>query len=209
MKSRDLISRPKTDANPEGKGVSGFLADWHATEPRGIVAKPQRQVLAELFTSMLVLSASFKYRPVPGVLNYLYWMDGQWSLSLIAPQQWSQQRRDNYVGMCMLHNDMTWTIDPSERLAEDSPVASAVRRYYAAFAEMLNTRQTLEEILPFHVGSLRYYQRLYAAALSRSVASTLSRSEHMSISCRDWRKQLSYGKHELPARVGLDPSASH
>jgi hypothetical protein len=209
MNPRHLTPQPKTNANPEGKGVSGFLADWRATEPRGIVAKPQRQVLAELFTSMLVLSASFKYRPAPGVLNYLYWMDGQWSLSLIAPQQWSQQRRDNYVGMCMLHHDMTWTIDPSERLAKDSPVASAVRRYYVAFAEMLNTKQTLEEILPFHVGSLPYYQRLYAAALSRSVAGTLSRGEHTSISCRDWRKQLSNAKNELPARVGFDLSAGH
>jgi hypothetical protein len=49
------------------------LADWYAAEPRGIVTKPQRQVLTALFTSMLMLSASFKYRPVPGVVNYLYW----------------------------------------------------------------------------------------------------------------------------------------
>ncbi len=61
---------PKTAGNPEGKGVQGFLDDWRATEPRGVVAKPQRQVLAELFTSLLVLSASFKYRPVPGNPNY-------------------------------------------------------------------------------------------------------------------------------------------
>ena len=111
----------KSDGNPEGKGLDSLLSDWSATEPRGIVAKPQRQVLAELFTSMLVLSASFKYRPVPGALNYLYWMDGQWSLSLIAPEEWSQQRRDNFVGMCMLQRDMTWTIDPSDQLVKDSP----------------------------------------------------------------------------------------
>ena len=37
---------PKTAGNPEGKGVQGFLDDWRATEPRGVVAKPQRQVLA-------------------------------------------------------------------------------------------------------------------------------------------------------------------
>ena len=77
----------KTDGNPEGKGVNGFLLDWHKTEPRGVVAKPQPQVLAEVFTSMLVLSASFKFRPAVGVATYLYWVDDEWSLSLIAPAE--------------------------------------------------------------------------------------------------------------------------
>jgi hypothetical protein len=75
----------KTDGNPEGKGSNGFLADWYLSKPRGIVAKPRRQLLAELFTSMLVLSATFKFRPAVGTLNYLYWVNGEWSLSLIAP----------------------------------------------------------------------------------------------------------------------------
>jgi hypothetical protein len=83
----------KSDGNPEGKGVHGFLDDWRATGPRDVAAKPQRQVLAELFTSLLILSASFKYRPVPGRPNYLYWIDGQWSLSLIAPYEWPDKRR--------------------------------------------------------------------------------------------------------------------
>ena len=130
---------PKTDANPEGKGVNGFLADWRATEPRGIVAKPQRQVLAELFTSMLVLSSAFKYRPAQGRPNYLYCIDGQWSLSLIAPEEWTSERRDGFAGTCTLQHDMTWTILPSERLATDSPVSAEIRRFFAVFAEMLNT----------------------------------------------------------------------
>lgn len=206
MLNKDLI---RVDGNPEGKGVNGLMSDWHSTDPRGIVAKPQRQVIAELFTSMLVLSASFKYRPVPGALNFLYWSDGNWTLSLIAPHEWSQRHRDNFVGMCMLQRDMTWTIDPSENLVENSPAASAVRRYFAAFAEMLNTKLSLEEILPFHVKTLPYYQRLYASALSRSVSSTLSRGGHTSVSCRDWRKQLSLSENELPARIGLNLSTSN
>src|SRR5210317_585232 len=105
---------PKTAGNPEGKGAHGFLDDWVATEPRGVVAKPPRQVLAELFTSLLVLSASFRYRPVPGRPNYLYWMDGEWSLSLIAPYEWSEKRRAGFAGTCVLQPDMTWTISPSE-----------------------------------------------------------------------------------------------
>ena len=30
----------KTDGNPEGKGLNGFLLDWYKSEPRGVVAKP-------------------------------------------------------------------------------------------------------------------------------------------------------------------------
>ena len=34
---------PKVAGNPEGKGNHAFLTDWCATEPRGVVAKPQRR----------------------------------------------------------------------------------------------------------------------------------------------------------------------
>ena len=204
MTSTDLI---KIDGNPEGKGVNGLMSDWHATEPRGIVAKPQRQLLGELFVSMLVLSASFKYRPVPGKLNYLYWLDEQLSLSLIAPQEWSQYHRDNFVGTCVLNRDMTWSIAPSKALTESSSITQVIRQYLAAFSEMLNTKLTLEEILPFHVSGLSYYQRLYASALSRSVCVALARGEQTAISCKDWLQQLSL--NELPARMGFDPSPSN
>ena len=161
---------PKSGGNPEGKGTHAFLADWHATTPRGVAAKPQRQVLVELFTSMLVLSAGFKYQPVAGASNYLYWIDGQWSLSLVAPWEWSDARRAGFVGTCVLQRDMTWTIDPSGRLHEDGPVAGAVRGFFEGFVRMLDADLTLEEILPTYVARLPYYQRLHASAMSRSLA---------------------------------------
>jgi hypothetical protein len=70
----------KTKGNPEGKGLNGFLLDWYQTAPKGVMAKPQRQILAEFFTSMLVLSAAFKYRPAVGTANYLYWLNDEWCL---------------------------------------------------------------------------------------------------------------------------------
>ena len=190
---------PKAAGNPEGKGVQGFLDDWRATEPRGVVAKPQRQVLAEMFTSLLVLSASFKYQPVRGALNYLYWIDGRWSLSLIAPHEWSEKRRAGFAGTCVLQPDMTWTIEPSERLAEDGPVASAIRRFFQGFAGMLDTDLTLEDVLPFYAGNLPYYQRLLAAALSRSVRASMARSGRTDTRCRQWRAQLPRFENELLA----------
>lgn len=180
----------KEDANPEGKGLNGFLLDWQQTEPRGVIAKPRRQVLAEYFTSMLVLSAAFSYKPSIGTRNFLYLVDDEWSLSLIGPDEWSQQRRDGFVGTCILQRDMTWTIQPSERIADDPVLADALARFYDGFAETLETDRTIEEILPFHAGKLRYYQRLFASALSRSVRATVTLSGQRATPCREWRMLL-------------------
>ena len=188
--SRELARARKTDGNPEGKGVNGFLLDWHESEPRGLVVKPERQVLAEFFTSMLVLSAQFKYKPVVGVSNYLYWIDGQWTLSLIAPEEWSAERRQGFVGTCVLQHDMTWTIEPSAILAEEGPVAEAIGRFYDAFVETLDTDLTIEEILPFYVGKMPYYQRLYANALSRSIRGAVTLGDQRTMKCREWQRLL-------------------
>ena len=176
----------KSDGNPEGKGANGFLLDWYRSEPRGVVAKPRRQVLAELFTSLLVLSAAFKYRPAIGTNNYLYWIKDEWRLSLIAPDEWSTERRAGFAGTCVLQRDMTWTITPSTLLSEDHPVSAALGRFYDGFAEKLDSDLALEEILPFYVGKFPYYQRLYANALSRSVRAAVTLGDQASTSCRQW-----------------------
>ncbi len=189
-KSTKAVVARKTDGNPEGKGNNGFLLDWERTEPRGVMVKPRRQLLAEFFTSMLILSANFKFRPAIGAATYLYWMDDEWSLSLIAPEQWSEERRAGFAGTCILQPDMTWTLNPSVLLAEAGPVADAMARFYEAFAEKLDTDLTLEEILPFYVGTLPYYQRLFASALSRSVRAAVILGDQTATSCRDWQTLL-------------------
>ncbi len=180
----------KSDANPEGKGANGFLLDWYRTEPRGVIAKPRRQVLAEFFTSMLVLSAKFKFRPAVGVANYLYWVDGEWSLSLIAPGEWSEERREGFAGTCVLQHDMTWTIQPAEHLKSANPVSDAIGRFYDAFADKMDTDLTLEEILPFYVNGFSYYRRLYASALSRSMRATVTLGDQQHTPCRQWLSML-------------------
>lgn len=190
---------PAGDApvNPDGKGVSGVMLDWYRTEPRNVVAKPRRQILSELFTSMFVLSATCKYRPAVGVANYLYWIDGDWSLSLIAPSEWSPERRAGFAGTCVLQRDMTWTIAPSALLAEGGPVSDAIHRFYDGFARMLDTDLTLEEVLPFCVDTIPYYRRLQANAVSRSLRSTLQLGDQASTSCRQWHALLPKLTNEL------------
>jgi len=187
--NRNAIVR-KADGNPEGKGVSGLMLDWRQSEPRGVVAKPRHQILAEFFTSMLILSANFKFRPVVGRPSYLYWVDDDWSLSFIAPDEWTESRRDNFVGTCMLQRDMTWTMTPSEGLGENSDVRDAVGRFYDAFAEIMDTDLPLEEILPSYVSGMPYYHRIYASALTRSLKTTTSLSGLSATSCREWQPLL-------------------
>jgi hypothetical protein len=174
-------------ANPDGKGLNGFLLDWYLSEPRGVVAKPHRQVLAEFFTSMLVLSARFKYKPAVGTENYLYLNGDDWELSLIAPREWTAERQAGFVGTCILQGDMTWTIEPSDNLkTSDSRVADAVSRFYDAFRDTLDADLTLEEILPFYVGRMPYYQRLYANALSRSIRAAVILGGQAGTRSREW-----------------------
>ena len=180
----------KAAGNPEGKGLNGFLLDWYRTEPRGVVIKPQRQVLAEFFTSMLILSARFKYKPAVDVNNYLYFVDGEWRLSLIAPDEWSDAHRDGFVGTCILHRDMTWTIDPSELVGEENIVTDAIARFYDAFAETLESDLTLEDILPFYVRRMPYWQRLHASAMSRSLRGTVTLAGQRDVKCRHWQALL-------------------
>ena len=182
-----IAERP---VNVDGKGVNGFMLDWHLSEPRGIVAKPQRQVLAEYFTSMLVLSADFKYRPSVGVTNYLYLVDERWVLSLIAPHEWSEERRAGFVGTCVLQRDMTWTIEPADELDKRPRVTEAIGRFYDAFADTLDSDLTLEEILPFFVGSAPYDPRLYSSALSRSIRDAVTIGGHRTMRERDWKQAL-------------------
>lgn len=200
--TRSSIVHRRPDGNPEGKGTSALLLDWYRSEPRGVVAKPAGHILAEFFTSMLALSASFSYRPVPGQSNYLYWVNGQWSLSLIAPDEWSADRQSAYVGECILRRDMTWTINPSKCLGQDNPQTEALKRFYDGFAKILDTDLTLEEILPTYVGSLPYYQRMYASGLSRSLRSAVTMGDQAAISCRRWANELRQQTQLLLARPG-------
>jgi len=177
-------------ANPQGKGVTGLLLDWDHTRPRGAVAKPAAQLLADYFTSILVLSAAFKFRPVVGQAYYLYRLDREWSLSLISPFEWNSERRQAYVGKCELHPDMTWTISPSDGLADRPSAVVAIKDFHEAFVAKLQSDIPLEKMLPTYVAEFPYYQRLFASALSRSLRASMTMGGQLSIKAGDWLREL-------------------
>jgi hypothetical protein len=177
-------------SNPQGKGHVGLLLDWEYTRPRGAIVKTASQLLADYFTSMLILSAAFKFKPVVGQQYYLYWMDTQWSLSLIAPSEWSEARRKRYVGKCELHSDMTWTMNPTQNLAERESAMTALGEFHDSFVEKMTSDDPLERSLPVYVAKLPYYQRLFASALTRSLKTSMELGGQMSIKSKHWLEQL-------------------
>ena len=177
--------------SPQGKGQVGFLQDWHYSSPRGVTAKPSGRVLADYFTSILILSADFKFKPVFEKDYYLYRDEPRWVLSLISPEDWdTPEKWAAFVGTCVLHADSTWSISPSDNLRKEGPVAEAVADAYDGFVHKLDTESPLEDELPFYEAGLPYYQRLFAAALSRSLRSSMIYGNQLSRESRLWLEQL-------------------
>lgn len=177
--------------NPQGKGQVGFLLDWAYSSPRAVVAKPAPQILADYFTSLLVLSSSFKFRPVFDKDYYLY-IDGDgWSLSLVSPNEWNDDaRRRAFVGTCILHADSTWSIEPSDNVGKHCPVNDALAAFYGGFIDKLQSNNALEDGLPVYEAGLPYYQRLFASALSRSLEASLRKGDQLGRSAEHWLTRM-------------------
>lgn len=177
--------------NPQGKGLVGFLQDWDYSTPRGVVAKPAGRLLADYFTSLLVLSAEFKFKPAFGQTYHLYRTDSRWILSLVSPNEWNtREKQMGYVGACVLHDDSTWSIEPSDNLGRKGPVSDALADVYDGFVDRLRNRMPLEDGLPVYEGRMPYYQRLFAAALSRSINASLVAGDQTGRPLEPWLASL-------------------
>jgi len=184
--------------NPQGKGQIGFLLDWAYSTPRGVVAKRAPQLLADYFTSLLVLSAGFKFKPVFGKDYYLYVDNDSWSLSLVSPDEWNNDaRRRDFVGKCVLHDDSTWSIEPSENVGRQTSIDDALAGFYEGFIGKLRSSQALEDDLPVYAAGLPYYQRLFASALSRSLKASLVKGEQLGLGADAWLAKMPRDAYRL------------
>ena len=172
--------------NPQGKGLVPVLEHWESHRPTNVVAKPPRQLLGDYLVSLLVLSASFGFKPVPERGYYLYLCDGQWQLSLIAPWEWPGTSTRLYAGECQLRTDMTWQLTPSENLQEYPELVAALESFQAGFMELLSTDAPLEDDLPLYVARLPFYQRLLATGLSASMRRSTQAAKQEGISAKQW-----------------------
>ncbi len=213
------VSLPGAPPNPQGKGQVGFLVDWHYSSPTALTAKSSERILADYFTSLLILSARFKFKPVFEKPYYLYWRNESWELSLIGPEDWRDESRMNgFAGVCTLHADSTWSIEPSENLGDAGPVATAIGLAYGEFVERLQTAAPLEDELPIYEAGLAYYQRLFAAALGRSIKGSLRLGQQLQRPSSTWLAALPGDAARLlappadtakPQRTGTRPERGH
>ena len=156
-------------ANPQGKGLVPVVNLWQTFQPATIEKKSTGQLFAEYFTSLLVLSADFRFKPVKGTTYHLYLNNKLWMLSLIEPERWSNQQRGEYFGSCQLQDDMTWAINRSDEESSNSDIDDALNEFYHQMVFHLNSEKPLIEILPFYLDELPYYRRMAATGLARSM----------------------------------------
>ncbi len=199
MKKPNLPATP----NPQGKGHVGLLLDWDRTRPVGVRAKKPAQLLADYFTSLLVLSSEFSIQPVVGQRYFLYFLNDAWSLSLISADEWkTDERFAAFAGECRLHEDMTWSIAPADDLQDRDKVSQALSTFFDQFVGDFETNDALEDRLPFYVGSLRYWQRLLASALSHSIRESLIRSGMAETSSAAYLAEIGTMRDDLSLLTG-------
>jgi hypothetical protein len=158
--------------NPQGKGLVPVLQDWASLQTKSLGPKTPSVFLRDYCISSLVLTAKFCFKPVIGKNYFLYARERDWTLSLIAPEEWGKNTPGNFVANCCLRPDMTWHMDVSE-LKEDSDAAAKAKDFIQTFVTGLSEQDSISQSLPFYVRNLPYYPRMLAAALSSSLKQSL------------------------------------
>ena len=156
-------------ANPQGKGLVPIVNLWQSLQPATIAKKTTGQLFAEYFTSLLILSAEFRFKPVQGAIYFLYLKKQRWMLSLIEPERWSHGQRGEYFGSCQLQEDMTWSINKGDEISSHPDIAVGLNNFYQQMVSHLDSEKPLIEILPFYLDELPYYRRMAATGLARSM----------------------------------------
>ena len=176
----------KTLGNPQGKGLVPVLEAWHGAQPQGVGEKSAGRILTDYFVTLLILSADFDFRPVPGCAYYLYLCDTRWRLSLISPEEWGDRMPGSGLGRCRLQTDMTWSLELLADLHRDETMRDALVGFHSGFLELLERHETLEDGLPHYVAGLPYYRRLLAAGLATSLSQSLRLSGLADRGARHW-----------------------
>ena len=187
----------KTNPNPQGKGLVPVLAAWQSVQPEGVAAKSAPRLLADYLVSLLVLSAEFSFKPVPGKPYYLYWQQGQWQLSMISPGEWGQKQPGECLGECLLGFDMTWHLAPETGVAMSDELQEEIKQFTALFGEQLANNEALEDTLPFYVRQLPFYRRLLATGLASSLQSSIRSGGQLGHSGRSWLKEAASDMPQL------------
>ena len=156
--------------NPQGKGLVPVMDSLVAS--RAMIPIPPKQIdqiSSELFTSLFVLHSRFQFKPVVGKSYYLYWRNKDFHLSLIGPQEWGGTHHGTYVGECVLHKDVTWTLTLHASAAKNTHILQRIESRRQQFQQALSSADAIDDVLPVYLESLPFYQRVLASALASSL----------------------------------------
>lgn len=159
--------------NPQGKGLTPTLA-FLVKSGEDMCLPPLEEdsperVVEEYLSSLLVLSCSFSFRPVPGRDYYLYHHNRRLILSLVAPDEGGTGIYEEYWGVCALQPDLTWTVQYGDEELKSRVVNSSLDK--VPDDERLS--HLLTGVEEGEVGGYRshlgYYQRVLHFGLGKSI----------------------------------------
>lgn len=171
--------------NPQGKGLVPLLDSL--TESRATIPVPPKQIdqiSSELFTSLFVLHSRFQFKPVVGKSYWLYWRKNDFHLSLIAPHEWGDSGYGQYVGECVLHEDVTWTLTLHASAEQNIIIMQLIEQRRREFQQALSDADAVDDVLPVYLESLPFYQRVLASALASSLKISMHKSGIQGLSYR-------------------------
>ncbi len=158
--------------NPQGKGLVPLLQDWQAMQPQTRGPEVASEFLRDYAISSLVLTADFRFKPVPDKPYYLYSTPNGWKLSMISPQEWGRHSIGDFLARCQLGRDMTWELAAGD-IDKDSSAARAAQGFILGFLQALSEQESIEKELPTYVAQLPYYRRLLATGLAAQLRACL------------------------------------
>ena len=179
------------DANPQGKGLVPVLASLVDSRPLvAAVPKHIKQISSELFTSLFVLHSHFQFKPVVGQSYWLYQRQDKFQLSLISPDEWGSDF-GLFVGECVLQKDVTWTLTLDPVAANNKNLMSLIEQQRKDYEQALSSVDSVDEVLPFYLEGLPFYQRVFASALASSLKDSMIKSGIQGLSYTQAQKALS------------------
>lgn len=164
--------------NPQGKGLVPVMDSLAASRARiDVPPKQIDQISSELFTSLFVLHSKFQFKPVTGKVYYLYRRHKQgFHLSMIAPQEWGGTGFGQFIGECVLQQDITWTLSLDSDAARDKELLALIETQRRQFETAMRDAETVDDVLPVYLESLPFYQRVFASALANSLKQSMQKS---------------------------------
>ena len=189
-----MTSSINKSANPQGKGLVALLDSLQQAKQQLVApAKNLQQISSDLFTSLFVLNSQIRFKPTAGQTYWLYCKDGEYLLSLIAPEQWPPAQSGRFIGACELQTDLSWTLELANACANDSAFLQEIADRRRQLEQQLQQAETIDAALPVYLETLPYYSRVLASALAYSLKQSMQKSGISGLSYRQAERLLGRG----------------